>query len=135
MEAHRTHDPKVVGSNPTSALDRKNMNLINSIKTGQDSGKFYVLAKDTKENRRILHLLVSKRLIRGFVRYESVNLKILLKYVKGSKITLSPTVVSKPSRRIYCSVSESTPSYVINSSNGMSYGYHRVGGEVLFSLQ
>jgi hypothetical protein len=55
------------------------MDIINIIKLGQISNKLCVQVRNTKKNRRILSLLVSKRLIRGYFRQE-FDLRILLKY-------------------------------------------------------
>lgn len=108
------------------------MNILNIIKMGQENCNLDLIVKDTRKHRRILCLLASKRIIRGYFKSSDNELKVLLKC--GAKRDLKPVMVSKSSKRIYCSSSKSTSFHIISSSKGISYGYHTAGGEVLFLL-
>ena len=83
--------------------------LINSIQNGQRSRLLSIVVPKSKINVACSKILQDTGFIRGYrlnrVYLDKFHMEVLLKYVKGKPVINNISQVSKPSRKVYVSMS------------------------------
>ena len=91
-------------------MNRHLCNMVSSIKNGQLSKKSYINLKQTNKQmcESVLNVLWDEGFILGY-KYTNFlskkNIKVFLKYKKGAPVINSIKVVSKPSLKVFFSLS------------------------------
>lgn len=113
------------------------------ITNGYNSNKIYVYIKYSNFCIKVLYMLYIHGFINSYYIYKG-NIVIKLKYYRNDHIFKNLKLISKPGKRIYCSVSEIKqrfyykPFVLISTNLGIITHKDAIlkncGGEILFSL-
>lgn len=117
--------------------------MIIRIQNGYNAKKTSIIAKKTINSISILNILYDEGYIRGYKHIDNNNIEILLKYINNNPSIKKITIISKPGRRVYYSLSKlkllsNNSLMILYTSKGvLSFKKaleERTGGEVLFEI-
>jgi small subunit ribosomal protein S8 len=120
--------------------------MFSNIKNGQLTNQSYIIQKRKKIAEELLKVLWNEGFILGYCvnSVDKNTLKIFLKYKNGQPVIKSINVISKPSRRIYCSAKQlwkldsSKQLTIISTNKGLKSCIDckklNLGGELLISV-
>lgn len=80
-------------------------NMFINIKNGQLAKRSFILQTKTKICESFLRILWNERFISGYTK-SSNKLKVFLRYNRGKPVIDTLKIISKPSRRVYCSAKQ-----------------------------
>jgi small subunit ribosomal protein S8 len=121
-------------------------NMFSNIKNGQLANQSYIRQRRKKIIEKLLKILWDEGFILGYSvsSLDKNFLKIFLKYKNGQPVIKTINVISKPSRRIYCSAKQlwkldsTTQLIIISTNKGLKSCSEckklNLGGELLISI-
>lgn len=120
--------------------------MFSNIKNGQLANQSYIRQRRKKIIEKLLKILWDEGFILGYSvsSLDKNSLKIFLKYKNGQPVIKTINVISKPSRRIYCSAKQlwkldsTTQLIIISTNKGLKSCSEckklNLGGELLISI-
>lgn len=120
--------------------------MFSNIKNGQLANQSYIRQRRKKIIEKLLKILWDEGFILGYSvsSLDKNFLKIFLKYKNGQPVIKTINVISKPSRRIYCSAKQlwkldsTTQLIIISTNKGLKSCSEckklNLGGELLISI-